>query len=229
MINWHLIDKEEKSALARYARLLGMSPQTFAQLKIMSLKIAEKQLQLNHASIGGRRIPPLRIDRTISSVDALIALTRRANKSRIKELSLLVSRHLKAYSHLYAINVNSLTARARDQGIQPGKGNWIAEYLQRVPVVTPFTPDIDAFVDLFPEGMPKIVVSENLHNVFEIALIPLVFNMLSDNGKAFPVKPRRLTPDMIRLAKDVIAATVRTYLHQDVNALASFVKPKIGK
>ena len=65
---------------------------------------------------------------------------------------------------------------------------WLLEYLLRISVIYPWAPNIEAFVGLFKNSAPRIVISANLHNVFEVGIVPLVLNMLSADGKTLPLK-----------------------------------------
>jgi hypothetical protein len=228
MIDWALIDREESAAIVAYAQSLEMTPDAFAQGKLAALRAAENTFNRAQIGIGGDRTI-LPIDENLAPVQALIALGRRAAKDRTAELSGLISRHVELYSALYPMDLEVLKSNAQIAGVGAEKEGWIEEFLREIPLIVPFSPDIDAFVSLFPERAPRVVVSGNLHNVFEVALVPLLLNVLSEDGKAMNLTRRPLTRDLTELAADVILATAATYLHKDVRALDPYLVYRFSK
>lgn len=222
MIDWALVDEEESAAIVAYAQLSGMTPDDFAKATLAALRAAERTFSSAQISIGGEK-HSLAIDESLSPVPALIALGRSAAKSTVAQLSGLMRRHVEMYGPLYAIDLEALKSQARIAGVGTDQSGWIEEFLQEIPIVIPFSPNIDAFVSLFPDKAPKIVVSANLHNVFDLALVPLLLNIVSEDGKAVPLIRRRLSRDLVELAVDVILATADTYLHKAIRALDPYL------
>ena len=212
--------------MTAYARLYGYSADEFAALKLAAIKRAEDVFLGHQEGIGGQPISRLEIETNLAPADALILLQRRAAKSRTGWLAATVSRHIKEHKSLYSVDWNELQKRARQAGIDSSDTDWLLHFLQEIPTIRPFSPDTDAFVRLFPEGAPSVVLSADLDDLLQVALVPLLMNVLSDDGAAMPLKRRNMTAELVGIVVDAVVAAINTYTHKDINALTEWFDPK---
>ena len=225
VIDWHSIDREEEAAFRAYARLIDMSPDELAQRKLADLETAQNRLHETFLAVGGKPLSRLSIDKGLSPLAALIALSRRAIKDDLIAAGTRLTSHIEKYGGLYHLNWGQVTKAARIAGVDTAQTDWLIQYLQKIPAIRPFSPNLDAFVCLFPAEAPRVVISANLHNLVEIALVPIVLNTLSDDGKSVPLKRRPITPELLIVAGDALVRAARAYSHRDVMALNIYMAP----
>ena len=225
MAELNLIERIERNSLIAYAQMLGMTPRQFAKAKLAAIRRAQATFNTNLSSAGVNRVSSLDIDDGAEPVTALIALSKAGPRSNAVALCHLVSQHLATYGLLYAINWERLERNAREAGVQTGEQDWLLEYLLQISFIYAWVPNIEAFVDLFKNSAPRIVISANLHNVFEVGIVPLVLNMLSADGQTVPLQRRDLTPELVNLSAKVIIAIADTYLHRNLNAIDPYLTP----
>ena len=82
------------------------------------------------------------------------------------------------YTRTLLINIELLKSCAAQLDIEIKSNSWLSQYLNEIPLVVLYSPNVEAYVQKLPKDYPKIIISNSLINVFENGIVPVLINQI---------------------------------------------------